>query len=666
MAPFVTDDDSHSSPLVPISKVAETAVLGAPMASLTTLSELLEHAAGTTSGMTFYNPEPVYVSYASLLDDARQKATLLRGLLEGVAPSTVLLLHFDSQHATIQWFWASTLAGFLPAISTPLVNDAAQRKKHLLHLQGLLKQPVILTASKLVDQFEGVEGLKLHAVESLSTSSSERTVPDKKKKDDIAVLMLTSGSTGNAKAVSLRHGQILKAIRGKSALHGTVPGDAFLNWVGLDHVASLTEIHLHASKSLSSYFPISLKLIVYVVSLGSDQIHVPASDVVPDPPRFVKLLSEHKVAYTFAPNFFLTKIRDSLVASPELSADLSSLKALISGAEANVVATCDALTRELSRVGVQSEVIRPGFGMTETCAGSIYSKACPSVDIAAGLEFANLGTCIPGIKMRVMAGDEEAAHGQVGEFQVSGDVVFDHYFNNPEATAASFSDDGWFITGDLAWIDRAGNLNLAGRTKDTIIVNGLKWSATEIETAIEEEGIPGLVPSFTVAFPHRAAGSPTEDIAVVYSPAYAAEEGKARFDTATAIAKTVALITGWTPAHLIPLPQTLLNKSSLGKISRTKVRSALEKGEYAAFESEDLAARKAYQESKWRKPESETERIIQAQLAKLLDIPPEEVSLDSSIFDLGISSFNLILLKAMVQDAVETKIDIPMSILLTE
>ena len=340
------------------------------------------------------------------------------------------------------------------------------------------------------------------------------------------------------------------------------------------------------------------------MSLGSDQVHVPATEMLRNPLHFVHLLDTHKVAYTFAPNFFLTKVRDSLAASPAITADLSRLKALISGGESNVVATCDTLTRELRRFGIRGEVIRPGFGMTETCAGSIYSQACPSYDLARGLEFANLGTCIPGIEMRVMrlaARGEQAACGEVGELQVAGPIVFDHYFNNPAATADAFTPDGWFMTGDLAWLDESGNLNLAGRTKDTIIVNGVKWSSTEIETTIEEEGIPGLMPSFTVAFPHRAAGSPTEDIAVVYSPVYAPDNHHARFETATAIAKTVALVTGQKPAHLIPLPQEMLDKSSLGKISRTKVRTALEKGEYAAFEQEDVKALESYRGSKWRR-----------------------------------------------------------------
>ena len=83
--------------------------------------------------------------------------------------------------------------------------------------------------------------------------------------DDLAVLMLTSGSTGYAKAVCLTHGQILNAVEGKSKYHGTTSKTKFLNWIGLDHVANLTEIHLHA------------------MSLGSEQVHVHATDFSCEP-----------------------------------------------------------------------------------------------------------------------------------------------------------------------------------------------------------------------------------------------------------------------------------------------------------------------------------------------------------------------------------------------
>lgn len=142
--------------------------------------------------------------------------------------------------------------------------------------------------------------------------------------DDPAIFMLTSGSSGNAKAVCLRHGQFITGVLGKSKHHETTPDDTFLNWISMDHVANLSEIHLHA------------------MSLGAEQVHVQAADLLERPSSFLSLLHKHHAAYTFAPNFFLAALRRQLEdnsgsASRARYFDLSSLKALISGGEANVV-----------------------------------------------------------------------------------------------------------------------------------------------------------------------------------------------------------------------------------------------------------------------------------------------------------------------------------------
>ena len=81
--------------------------------------------------------------------------------------------------------------------------------------------------------------------------------------------------------------------------------------------------------------------------------------------------------------------------------------------------------------------------MTETCAGSIYSKGCPSYEVAQGNPFASLGKPIPSIQMRIVdAMGHEAITGNVGDLQVKGPVVFREYYNNIKATSAAFTDDG--------------------------------------------------------------------------------------------------------------------------------------------------------------------------------------------------------------------------------
>ncbi|KAH8746947.1 NRPS-like enzyme [Diaporthe sp. PMI_573] len=600
-----------------------------PLTSLHSIMQLLERASQSGSGLTFYSPglcKDEKVSYSQLLEDSRAKATHIKAH-PAVASSEVILIHFATHHENITWLWAVILAGLIPAISPPFVHDEALRRKHLGHIQSLLKDPLVLTSQQLVPELLDVP-LKIQPVEKMSQRVGNRTngTPHvngincpREKQSKPAVLMLTSGSTGNAKAMSLTHHQILHSIRGKIEYHGHQPSDPVLNWIGFDHVASLTETHLTA------------------MALSANQSQVQATDLLADPLRFLRLLEQHKVQYTFAPNFFLSKVQDSLVAAgPTLKLDLSSLRVLTSAGEAN-------------------NLIRPGFGMTETCAGSIYNLRFPSRDVWQGLDYAYLGTCMPGISMRVVvvqdSSEREAAAGEIGALQVSGPVVFEEYFDDPEATRQAFTPDGWFITGDNAYIDALGHLNMLGRAKDTINVAGVKWSCADIENAIEEEGIPGLAASWTVAFPARPPKAPTEQIAIVYRPAYDLEDASARLARADAIAKSLSLVTGKAPDYVFPIP-TGLEKSSLGKISRSQLQS--------------------YRQSQFQAAETDMEKLVQGTLADLLAVPPDKIHMKASIFDLGVSSFNLIMLKSMLDRAVqnvdhkEEAGDVPLSTLLND
>jgi len=284
---------------------------------------------------------------------------------------------------------------------------------------------------------------------------------------DLAALMLTSGSTSNPKAVCLTHGQILAAVRAKSVQHGTSHNDVFLNWIGLDHVANLTDNHLHA------------------VSLAAQQVHVQGEELLVKPLSFLQHISNHKITITFAPNFFLASLVHNLETvcssaevhkanNPTSSFDLSSLRALLSGGESNVVDTCHKLTRLLWQYGAPKTFIRPGFGMTETCAGCTQNVVdCPWYDIEHGAEFCTLGNANKAIKMRIVRRDVvEASVNEVGSLEVSGPAVFSSYFNDSQATEAAFSPDGWFKTGDVGLLDSNGRLRLTGREKDNVIING--------------------------------------------------------------------------------------------------------------------------------------------------------------------------------------------------
>lgn len=114
-----------------------------------------------------------------------------------------------------------------------------------------------------------------------------------------------------------------------------------------------------------------------------DQIHVQAADLIADPVLFLNLVDKHRVSRSFAPNFYISRLKRILEhesATPR-TLDLSYLRFLGSGREANPVETCAAVSKSLTAYGAPGNLITPGFGMTDTCAGAIYNIDCPRYDL---------------------------------------------------------------------------------------------------------------------------------------------------------------------------------------------------------------------------------------------------------------------------------------------
>ena len=619
------------------------------------LSQLLQHSAAAfpSKGITYLqNGYTRHMTYSDLLSLSESNATQVRKLAGQGRP--IFLIHFDNHWDNIVWFWSIVLAGYIPAMSTPLVSDHEQREKHLVHLHRLLDDPIVLTSNRFQGDLATSDPdlrLQLRPIEEFSDGvlESRQTCSPAVKSSDIATLMLTSGSTGHAKAVTLRHGQVVAALKGKSQYHETTSEDVFLSWIGMDHVANLTEIHLHA------------------MYLGAEQVQIPAGDVINDPLLFLEQCGQHRVSYTFAPNFFLVTLLRSLQKSGKsLRIGLSRLRALISGGEANGVETCDDLSKILMDYGAPRSLIRPGFGMTETCAGSIYGKNCPEYDISRGLEFASLGSCVPGMSVRVVESSGRVlSSGEVGYLEVSGPIVFEGYYNNHTATAEAFPTKDWFRTGDLAFIDDAGQLTMTGRAKDTVNINGLKYPIQELETAIEEAGIEGVTPSYTAIFPHRAKGSSTEAIVVVYLPEYRPDDVETRVKVVRSVSQVLLQICAVRPHEIIPLAVEHLPKSSLGKLSRAKLRRAFEEGKFKEIVDMNSHLIAEYQRHFYTAPRNKNEAKLLEVVRSSLDISEStKIGIDTDFSDLGVTSVEILRVKSRIDTALQLSKPLPIGTLL--
>ena len=140
---------------------------------------------------------------------------------------------------------------------------------------------------------------------------------------------------------------------------------------------------------------------------------------------------------------------------------------------------------ELMQYGV---VPQSGYGMTETCSHQYTLPDDPPERIAE-----TCGRACAGYEVRIWRQDDpdiEAPSGEIGEIGGRGASLMLGYFDDQRATEAAFNAQGWFMTGDLGWIDENGNLHVTGRKKDVIIRGGRNIHPARIEAlALRHEAI---------------------------------------------------------------------------------------------------------------------------------------------------------------------------------
>ncbi|KUJ64398.1 peptide synthetase [Streptomyces albus subsp. albus] len=573
--------------------------------------------------------ESIFQTYPELLDAARRMLTALRE--RGLGPQDKVALLLPDQRDFLAVFWACLLGGFVPCPMVPLPGDPARWAAQLGHVDQLLDHPLLVTTEAMVAELPQVPGLAVAPLEELRGAAPAAGI-HQAAPEDLAVLVLTSGSTGNSKAVMLSNANLLASMAGKSDKQQLTAADTTFNWISYDHVAALMEAHL---------------LPLYV---GATQLHAQAAVILEEPLQFLRIVSRYRVTMTFTPNFLLAPLNAAAPRVVEEAAaggeglDLSALRHIVSGGEANVVTTGETFLTQYARFGLRGSALWPAFGMTETCAGSIYNREFPAAD--AGQEFANLGTPVKALRMRVADDDNNALPvGEVGELQLNGPMITRGYYRNESATGEAFTSDGWFRSGDLGRIDEGGRLTLVGRSKDSIIVNGVNYFSHEIEAALEQ--LDGVSGGYVAAFPTRRPGSDTEQLVIAVNPTFGEDDEAALYRLLTAVRSTVVMLWGFRPTHILPLPKDAFPKTSLGKTLRQRMRRQLETGGYDAV-IERVAELTVRRLGGHTPAATDTERVLTEIFAEMFETEPERISATASFFDLGGTSLDILRLRRQV------------------
>ena len=202
--------------------------------------------------------------------------------------------------------------------------------------------------------------------------------------------------------------------------------------------------------------------------------------------------------------------------------------------------------------------IENGYGITE--CGPLISMNADTLK-----EHLSVGRPCPSMEVRIDSPDENG----IGELCVRGKSVSRGYYKDPASTAAVFGADGFFNTGDSAWIDPKGRIMLVGRKKNTIVLaNGKNVSPEEVENTIEA-GLGGYADDIVVYQADLQTGSATQTIlcAGLYISDEAARSNRA------AIAEDLRRINGTLPTYkrieYVELPDTPYEKTATRKIKRT-------------------------------------------------------------------------------------------------
>ncbi|MFE9703539.1 acyl-CoA synthetase [Streptomyces sp. NPDC005930] len=172
------------------------------------------------------------------------------------------------------------------------------------------------------------------------------------------------------------------------------------------------------------------------------------------------------------------RIAEALPGDPELTKALAGARLLVSGSAALPVHDHERIAAATGRRVIER------YGMTETLMNT-------SVRADGEPRAGTVGVPLPGVELRLVEEDGTpiaALDGEsVGEIQVRGPNLFTEYLNRPDATAAAFTEDGFFRTGDMAVRDPDGYVRIVGRkATDLIKSGGYKIGAGEIENALLE------------------------------------------------------------------------------------------------------------------------------------------------------------------------------------
>ena len=448
---------------------------------ITTLPALLQSAVASFADKTAIEYRDHRISYAEL---GRASEALAAGLIQlGVGKGVAVALYLPNTPYHPYFFFAVLKAGGSIVHLSPL--DAERELAYKLCNSGarILVTTNLGSLLPMAQKLKAEVGLEHLIVgdDAAFASSSAPTTPLREEPgllryenlradgerrlptqwpslsvDDVALLQYTGGTTGKPKAAMLSHANLTSTISiykiWGDAQRLTEPGtDKVICVLPLFHIYALTSVLLRGLRD------------------GNEVLLRPRFDV---DTTLRDIEVKRATAFPGVPTMWI-----ALVNTPGIEQrDFSSLRFVGSGGAGIPVEVAEKFYQ------LTGHRMGGGWGMTET------SPAGTSLPRDGAHKPGSCGLPLPGVVMDVVALDDKRRTlppGEAGEIRIKGPNVTRGYFNAPEETAAAFV-DGWFLTGDIGYMDADGFFYIVDRKKDMIISGGFNVYPRAIEEAIYE------------------------------------------------------------------------------------------------------------------------------------------------------------------------------------
>jgi acyl-CoA synthetase (AMP-forming)/AMP-acid ligase II len=368
--------------------------------------------------------------------------------------------------------------------------------------------------------------------QALSVGGNTALKPVQRNLSDTAFLQYTGGTTGLSKGAVLTHGNIAAAI---------LQAEAWFT-PALQRIGDISKSNTIAALPLYHIFALTLCLLT--MRWGAQLT------LIPNPRNIGGLIEElKKQPFQVFPG--VNTLFNALMMHPQFKTiDFSDLCL----SQAGGMAASEGTAKQwFERTG--STMIE-GWGMSETCAIGTNNP------VTSKMFSGSIGLPLPSIDIAIKTDDGKHAElGQTGEICIKGPQVMTGYYQQPEETQRSFTQDGYFRTGDIGVMDSTGFVRIIDRKKDMIIVSGFNVFPNELENVIST--CPGVVECAAIGIADEQQGESIKVFVVRNDPTLS-ESDVAAF--------CKQQLTGYKRPKYIEFRDDL-PKTNVGKILRRELRN---------------------------------------------------------------------------------------------